>query len=451
MKILFTFTLLLIAIVFCSCNKFLDEKPDATLNTPSSLKDLQGLLDNYNSLNAQFIGSSEILADNYYLTTEHWLALSREDQRNYYIWHADENNNYDWNLAYRNIYTCNLVLEGLNSLTLKNEDQSSAQNIRGAALFFRASYFYSVAQLFAKEYSLQTATTDLGIPLRLSTDLKEKSVRATISQTYEKIIDDLKLSVRYLPLNSGVKSRPSVAAAYGSLARVYLSMQDYSNASKYADSCLQLANTLIDYNHLDSNASTPFKIFNDEVIFQATSYPVQPLQPYMSKIDSSLYKSFDDNDLRKVIYFKPNGNGTFSFKGNYDGNAYNGQTFTGIATDEQYLIKAECAVRLGEKEVGLSYINGLLIKRWKTNTFIPFSATDIDSVLLHILAERRKELIFRSVRFSDLRRINNEGKFAATLHRKVNEVDYYLKPGAQEYVARIPKLVIEMSGIEQNP
>lgn len=451
MKTLLTVILFISATILCSCKKYLDAKPDASLTTPSSLSDLQTLLDNYSYLNAQFVGSGEILSDNFYLTNQSWAALSRSDQRNYYIWQADDNNNLDWNQAYRVVYTCNLVLEYLKKISLQPEDQQQADAIEGSALFFRASYFYSIAQLFARDYNAQTASSDLGIPLRLTTDIQAKSTRSSISETYERIIEDFKSSVRYLPLSPLIKTRPSLAAAYGGLARAYLSMGDYQNADLYADSCLHLNNILIDYNSLNTNAAIPFPMFNDEVIFQATTYPIQPLTPAVCLIDSVLYKSYDSNDLRKTIYFKPNPGGTYTFKGNYDGNRYNGQTFVGIATDEQYLIKAECEARLGNAGEALRFINLLLENRFTAGTYTPFTSTDPDSLLSFILQERRKELIFRSARLTDLKRLNQSEKYAVTLHRVINNTDYFLKPQDVRYVELIPHLVIQMSGIQQNP
>ena len=65
--------LLLIASSVCltiaSCKKYLDAKPNQTLATPASIDDLQGILNNYNFINARFPAAGEVAADNYYLKT----------------------------------------------------------------------------------------------------------------------------------------------------------------------------------------------------------------------------------------------------------------------------------------------------------------------------------------------------------------------------------------------
>jgi hypothetical protein len=443
---------LLSVTVFLSCKKYLDASPNASLAIPSTLKDLQALMDNYDGMNAQFPAGEEILADNYYLTNDDWAAIYQEDQRNYYIWQPDDNINQDWQTPYNNIYTCNIVLENLNPVSISPTEEISAAAIKGTALFFRATNFFNLAQLFAKGFDSATAAADPGIPLRLTTDLKERSTRASVLATYNQIIVDFKMAITLLPDVSAVKSRPVKAAAYGALARTYLAMQEYTHAGLYADSCLQKYNTLIDYNFLDSNADNPIERFNDEVIFQALSHTVSPLSPDICKIDSELYKSYAANDLRKVICFRDNGDGTYGFKGDYDGGTDNGgHAFTGIVTDEQYLIKAECDVRQNKITEALTALNTLLKKRYNAADFVPVTISDPLSLLTIILSERRKELLFRGTRWTDLKRLNKDPHFEITLKREINGDVYMLPPNDKRYVALLPKDVIQISGMEQNP
>jgi hypothetical protein len=443
----------LLLISISSCKKYLDAKPDATLATPSGLQDLQKLLDYYRGMNTLFVGGTGILSDNYYLTTENWASISREDQRNYYLWQKDDNNVSDWSGPYNGIYVCNMVLESLKTLPLKPSDKQIAEQIQGAALFFRASFHYAVAQLFAKGYDSTTAASDPGIPLKVSTDITERATRSSVEKTYQQIISDFKEAAAMLPLTTSIKSRPCKAAAFGALARTLLAIGDYEQAYLYADSCLQLNDVLIDYNSLDSNAAAPFTKFNDEVIFQAISNSVSPNNPTICKIDSNLYASYSINDLRRILYFKKNADGTYKFKGDYDGTSNNGagHSFTGIVTDEQYLIRAECAARLNKTEEAQYYVNNLLEHRFKTGTFIPVTTTNKIELLTFILDERRKELLFRGTRWTDLKRLNKDPRFAVTLTRIINGKIYQLPASEIKYVALIPKKVIQMSGMQQNP
>lgn len=435
-----------------SCKKYLAQAPDAKLEVPNSLNDLQALLDNYKEMNLQLSGAGAIFSDDYYLAPDDRLSIYDEYQRNYYIWQKDDNNITEWSAPYNNIFTCNLVLEKLSSINVNANEATQYDNIKGAALFFRATYFYGLAQLFSKGYDAKTADVDLGIPLRISTSLKDKVIRATLRQTYGQIVADFKKAIQLLPSSVSIKSRPGKAAGYGALARTFLAMEDYENAGLYADSCLQLFNTLIDYNTLDSNAANPFERFNAEVIFQSVSLTVAPLDPAICKIDSGLYELYDSYDLRRSVYFSENDDGSHGFKGDYDGGSDNyGHSFTGIVSDEQYLIKAECETRLGRPEIGLKYLNDLLLRRYLSVHFMPVTINDPDLLLRKILGERRKELLFRGIRLTDLKRLNKDPRFAKVLHRDLDGVMYDLPPGDNRYVAQLPKLVVTISGVQQNP
>src|SRR6478672_7153600 len=98
-----------------SCKKFLDEKPDKKLVVPSTLADLQAVLDNTNTFNAAYPFSPELSADNYYITTQEWQARSTTE-RNLYIWDADvfnETDRNDWSSPYTIVYGSNVVLDQL--------------------------------------------------------------------------------------------------------------------------------------------------------------------------------------------------------------------------------------------------------------------------------------------------------------------------------------------------
>jgi hypothetical protein len=98
----------------------------------------------------------------------------------------------------------------------------------------------------------------------------------------------------------------------------------------------------------------------------------------------------------------------------------------------------------------MNNLNALLVKRWKTGTFIPLTASNTDDALNKILLERRKELCFRGIRWSDLKRLNKDLKYSKTLVRVLNGQTYTLLPNDPKYVLPIPDNEIRVSGIEQN-
>jgi tetratricopeptide (TPR) repeat protein len=440
--------------IFLSCSKtaFLNTKPNASLVVPSSISDYQALLDDDVTMNgAGNNGVSPALGEagstDYYFPVRFFHILTAQ-QVNEYTWSNDPYpGSYlnDWDYPYRAIFTANSALDGLASINPDNEYLAAYNNVKGSAYFFRAFNFYTLAQVFALPYDSSTASTNLGIPLRLSSDINEKIFRATISQTYSQIISDLKASIPLLPVTPLYGTRPCLGAAYALLARTYQTMGNYTNALLYADSCLQIDNTLIDYNTLNMNALYPIPRFNVENLFDCTM--VHNTLLTLSVIDSGLLSSYNANDLRPDAFF-------YSFLGaTYYGQSYDGSynPYSGIATDEVYLIRAESYARLGQVQNAMNDLNTLLVKRYTTNTYTPYNIATADSALKVILLERRKELIFRGLRWTDLRRLNTYPEFAVVLTRLSEGNTYTLSPGDPRYTWLIPDPVINANpGMEQN-
>ncbi|GAB3366288.1 RagB/SusD family nutrient uptake outer membrane protein [Arachidicoccus ginsenosidivorans] len=429
------------------CKKYLDKKPDKKLVTPSTLADLQALMDNSNYMNIYGWGLGETSADDYYLTYADWETMDDAERRSY-IWGEDvtPGTTNDWSLIYNTIYTTNVVLDHITKINLQNSTELDRNNVKGEALFYRSLEFFRLAVNYANAYDDKTAPIDLGIPLRISSDFNIKSTRATVKETYDQIISDLLKAIPILTPYPAHVLRPSKGAAYALLARVYLSMRNYDKAGIYADSSLQLNSKLLDYNDLNSNIKYSVPAYNVETIFYVTGGS-GPILNFWAKIDSNLYQSYSTNDLRKSIFFKENSDGSHAFYGNYSGKL---NYFQGLATDEQYLIRAESLARSNKISEAMTILNNLLIKRWKTGTFMPYQAKDSEEAISTILKERRKELVMRDLRWQDIKRLNKEDA-NITLKRILNGQEYELPPNSPRFALPFPTYVIEMTGMQQNP
>ena len=448
-KIKFISCLVLLLATAGSCKKYLDQKPDKSLVIPTTVDDLQALLDNYRKVNLNDPSGGEMSSDNYYLTSEDWNNLD-EGLRNLYVW---ENGNFFpsfnnmWNNASQAIYIPNVVLDNLQQIERNTGNRAEWDNVKGEALYLRAREFHLMAITWALAYDSLTSTNDLGIPLRLNSDFNILSKRANLESTYKQITEDLRRSIALLPEAATGLYRPSRTAAYAMLARVFLSMRKYHEARIYSDSALALYHDLIDYNTFNPMASRPVASLNTETLFYSAAGNWGPLSNSKAKIDSVLYNQFDSNDLRKVIFFKSNNDGTFGFKGTYTGGT---AQLTGPATDEVYLMRAECFAREGNISGAMDDLNTLLITRWKSGTFIPFTASNKTDALNLILMERRKELMYRELRWMDIKRLNKEGA-NIVLKRSIDGNSYVLPPNDPRYALPIPEDVINLTGMKQNP
>ncbi|MEJ8841493.1 RagB/SusD family nutrient uptake outer membrane protein [Lacibacter sp. H375] len=449
-----SFLYLLLILSISSCKKYLDKKPDDKLAVPTKLQDLQALLDQSQYMNIQQSPSfGEASADDYFLPDANFNALPVE-QQGIYTWNRGEYKfQNDWSKAYLPVYNANFCLEQLDKIPVNTTNETAWKNVKGSALFFKAYNYLNLLWVFAKAFDEAAATTDLGIVLRNSSDFNVPSVRATVLDSYNAVINDSKQAIMLLPDHPVHCMRPSKAAAYGLLARAYLSMRKYDSAFVYAGRCLQLRNELIDYNaDSDINGSitsnVPFKRFNKETIFYTetnTNFAIH--RTSTGRIDTMLYAQYNNNDLRKTAFFRPV-TGYYQFKGNYTGSG--SQFFSGITTAELLLIRAETHARAGRVTEAMNDVNKLMIKRWKNTVPFPaFTANTKEEALTIILAERRKELCMRALRWMDIKRLNKENA-AIILTRKIAGQIYTLQPNANYYALPLPTDIIQITGIQQN-
>jgi len=446
---------LVMAMMTAACKKeFLSEKPSSTLNVPSSLDELRLLLVNPVDIRKS-PSLGELSSDDYYMTRAEWSGQFLPYFSNAYVWKADIYEGAadvnDWNMPYTQVLYANVVLQQLNAISRNPANATAYDELQGTALFMRAWSFFDLAQVFAPPYDGQTASVKPGIPIRLTADIGAGTTRASLQQTYERILTDLSEAAVLIQTQKPALNgyMPSKLAVYGLLSRVYLNMRDYPRAGLYADSALAIKSNLINYNTLSTTAAVPFGYDHPESIYQNMLVTANPLTYVITSqgysVDTLLYDSYAANDLRRSIFFAQNGK-YINKKRGYSGSI---NISNGLATDELYLIRSECYARAGQDAKSLADLNTLLLNRWKTGTFSPLSGLSGKALLDRVLLERRKELVFRGQRWNDLRRLNMEG-FGISLTRNLDGEVFSLAPNSARYTFPIPPNVIALTGIEQN-
>ncbi|QDH81200.1 RagB/SusD family nutrient uptake outer membrane protein [Echinicola soli] len=441
-------TVMIISIVhlLTACDSFLDEKPNTGLVVPDNLEDIQALFDNDYVMNRN-ADLGEIASDDYMITTAEWESWN-ETARNAHVWNEEifpSGRSVAWNNLYQQVFYANVALEQLDKIRV-DKDELQWNQIYGRALVYRASAFYNLLKIFTMPYHI--APEDFGIPIKLEADVNKLVGRASISQSYGQVLQDLENSIPYLPDKVPVTTRPSRQAAYGLLSRVYLTMGDYEKVLEYTGKALDLQAELMDYSTLNASGPFGFSGLNKEIIY--CSYFSSGSVAYTSDafIVPELYGEYGSGDLRKDLFFtSPNEEGLVKFKGTYMGNLYQ---FDGIATDELLLSRAEAAVRLGDDALALRCLNLLLEHRYEDGLFEEVSGLSGEELLGKILQERRKELVFRGLRWEDLRRLTGSS-YEKTIVRQLGDLTYQLKPGDAKYAFPIPLDEIQLNGIPQNP
>lgn len=454
--------LILVGLICFGCKKqndWLDIQKDPNENTLKSLTDFQLVLDNTTVMNSNYPSIGQLGCDHYYLTDQYY-GFTLPTERNAYVWSRDvfeSRPSIDYVTGYKVISYANIVLDGLKEVKVTANEITEFNNIKGQALFFRSIMFFELASIFCKQYNEQSASSDLGLSLKLNSDIYEIEQRSSIQITYQQIINDLINAAPLLPISPKYKTRPSKPAVYALLARVYLNMGDFVKAKQFADSTLSYNAGLLNFNDgvpsLGMEYRFPdFKAGNKEVIFYGAGIGYTAIMPDYNfsygSVDTALYDSYDEFDLRRRFFYEQLAANQVKFRGTYTGSTLN---FCGIGINEIYLIRAECNVRLNNIQASLDDLNQLLVRRYERGKFANYNTNNKDTLLVKVLEERKKELPFTSqIRWQDLRRLNADPRFATYLTRIINGGTITLVPNDPKYVYLIPQDEIDKTGIAQN-
>lgn len=426
--------LIVFGLLLASCDGFLDEKPSKTIDTPDTLEALDALLNNSGSLNT-YPALPLMMAGEYFSDDAGITALSPWEQ-NLHLWKANpfqvDELIFDFRDLYNQIQVANIVLENLEKV---NSDKTKKEEVKGAALFYRAHAYYNLSTLFLEGPNLEDKGLNYRIPNRTSTSINLKSEFADLASMKQIIKGDLEEAIKLLPEQVNYPFRPNKKAAVALKARVYLSWEDYEIALSAAKQLVEGGLSLMDYKDISSSKTYPFGLFNPEILWQCRigGYNFMYSQNAF-QVHPDLWVLYGDSDLRKSLYFVKRANGFINFRGSYEGTI---TLFGGLASDEVYLIYAECLARKGDLSGAASVLNKLLLTRHKTG-FEQLSFDNSEKALKTILEERRKELVFRGLRWADLRRLNKDERFKTTLRRTYENVVYELGPNSDRYVLPLP-------------
>lgn len=433
-----------------SCTEFLDAKPKQNLVIPSTLDDYQGLLDAEQRGMNSFPVNGMISSDDLFFGNGLLQRLPFTMTALYFwekeLYIADEED-VNWIIPYGKVFYANVVLDGLADYEPANgAERQRMEELAASARFFRAMGHYEVLMHFAEPYD-PDRMDQLGIPIRLTSDINQKVKRSTMLESFSQLIADLEAGTQVLEEKSDIPTRPSKWAAHAMLSRVYLNMHRYDLAYEHSKKALEIGNELMDYKTIETDLPYSFEVFNPEVIHHQQQYTTTVTLSADNFVNPELVSLYDSADLRLKFFFEPSGTeDRLNFRGNYTGDFY---FFGGIATDEVVLNLAESAFRLGEEDEALEAVNYLLEHRMEAG-FEGLSGLSGNNLLLRIVEERRKELVFRTVRWLDLKRYNFYPELQVTLSRNYNDQESILPPGDTRYTFLIPPAEMNLNPLVQN-
>lgn len=394
----------------------------------------------------------------------------------YYAWQLEVGRNPEGNILnddsqtwldfYRRINVTNIILKEIDELKVDSPaEENDRVRVKGECHFIRASLYFTLVNLYGKAYSKTSASTDLGVPLKLTEyiehdkDKETQFQRASVAQIYEQIVKDLKASVDYLTQSPQPRPlhRASKEAAQLLLSRVYLYMQDWNNAAAIAAQLLENETRLHQMNEGDSA-----KIFLSEncseVLFSQGSMNLHNSMTGASgdfAVSEELVELYDrKNDFRRYFFGTNPNSFAYKLQWKYDTTAipHVSDIYT-LRISEGYLNLAEAYAMQDNTEGANRYLKTLREKRIKGYVHTNYTGEEL---INEIRLERRKELCFEGHRWFDLRRYAVCEKYphAQKIIHEFNVFDgnqnfwdhtdiYELPENDPAYVMQIPKSVLE--------
>ena len=413
------------AVLGTSCQKeTLDQKPQASLDATTAIKDAASLTaatlgiysgfqsGNYHGL--RYFAFADLYADNMIHTgTFPSFATIANKQ----ILPDNTELGSMWNSMYSTINRANTVIAAIPSIA----DQSVVKdNVIAEARILRANVYFDLIRYWGGSKTGFNQAGGVGVPLVLTPTLVEADaaprVRATEATVLGQVITDLDFAIGISTFaNKNVTGRVGKDYAKALRARVALYMGDYATAQTYATELITSTRYALtagaDYKNIWALKNTSESLW--EIQYEPTNANSIAFFYYTTATGgrneiataTGLNTAHEAGDLRQSVNATATG-----------GTASNLKTlkFTRVATgddnvvmfrlSELYLIRAEARAQIGTDLVGaLSDVN---VVRTRAGLAVSAAATTAD-LMTAILKERRVEFAHEGHRFFDLKRTNS--------------------------------------------
>lgn len=452
MKTKILLSLILMGVVFASCEKFLKETPKSLLspsNFPASAEDANlvcGGMESYlgSTMDRTYFILAEVMGDE--ANHNEGLRPSGDfyDMDHFTFTSANSFISGEWINCYKAINSANLMIEKLPA------NESWSPKFLGEARFMRAYSYFILARLWG-DVPLLTASV-------VSLEDAKKTLRTPVANVYNQIIEDLKFAEENLPIswtaNGMDDGRPRRIVAKICLAKVYLTMAGWplndntkwALASQKAQEVLDMAqqngygleNNFADlYKQIKKNGKEHLWSFqfNQDIaghgnLLSSSNWPrgggINPAGIYIWNTTESFMNTFDNNDTRKSATFLTyvmQGTVAIPYQKWGDGNIYyarpmvakysdwnraninENSTRTGVNAivfrlAEAYLIRAEAENEVNGPGNAYQYINALRNRAHLT----PLSGLGKDEFRSAVQKEWSFELAFEYKRWYNLLR-----------------------------------------------
>lgn len=412
--------------IFISCDAFIEVPlPDSelvggmvfedALTAEAALIDIYADIREYGMVSGKGLGIGVLMghyADelDYYSST----GLAAEDFYNNNVLPTNTTIEGIWKVAYKEIYAANSLLEGI--AISDNIPPDTQAQLKGEALFLRSFIHFHITNLFD------------AVPYISTTDYRQNSkvIKKDRKEVYKSIIGDLVKAKSLIGADYPTpdRTRANKAVVSALLARVYLYDKQYQNA--FTEASMVITNNRY---HWENDLRQVFTVGSGTAIWQLSpqgteqnaeegrTYFFETLPPPNWALSPVLLQQFSSVDLRARNWMEGISNEVETF---YRPNKYMQVGTSGTSLEysvifrmaEQYLIRAEANVHLGNLDTALEDLNKIRQRAGIGNLEVSNSNSLIDS----ILTERNRELFTeQGHRWFDLKRFGRASETLKTV------------------------------------
>lgn len=404
-------SVVVIMIVFCGCEKVLDQKPVNEVDEEFAISDIKGaqaaVAGLYNQIqNADYYGRNfQIMSD---VASDQAQSIGTWDfyreMDTYQVSTGNTENGYFYSRAYKAIFVANTILSKVPGINGISEEQKSV--MLGHAYFVRGLAYFDLTRTFG---GVPNVVGTLGVPLVLAATpgVIEYPSRATLQESYNHVISDLLKAHDLLPVTN-VRSQASKGAAKALLARAYLYLNQNDEVIRYAT---EVINDVTRYSLLGNYADIFLSKLTSESVFELTYntadqsgirnwyYPTSA----GGRGDLASHNSFvarakaDVNDVRGTLFALATANTYYPTK--FGRTAGNIDNIPVIRISEMYLNRAEARAKLGADLAGALADLNMVRTRSKAAAL---SLTGQQEILQAIWDEQQLEFAYEGHSFFDL-------------------------------------------------
>lgn len=483
-------TIALVALLFTSCNDFLDIRPTGMIIARTGDDYRALLIDQYHAIPSDRFWSDLRTDDVVVNFSKSGTQDNIEyDKKNWFeMWNWTDYNRlsnfyFKWQAYYKIIYIANYVIEHKNEI--EEASQLEINQLVGESYMLRAYMHFLLVNIYAPAYTKCEPSSTRGVPLQLKADVRDVLKCSSVQQVYNQVLSDIDMAEDYMNVekwDKGYTYRFSKITANALRARVALYMGNwqlaYKEALRVIDEYPQLQDlnsesiSPSNYESVESilalekeendfiinNAFEGFMWASDELMETYGYDPQAPLSgsgirayiPYeyedrrikdSERGNNGIYFGTEDKnkDLTKgprYYYYKPLGK---------DLNAHR-CTFRSA---EFYLIASEAANELNNTVDAKKYLKDLMVKRFTANSYNKkvalIDAMNQDELREEIYNERRREFAFQGHRWFDLRRTTQPEIVREYIEDGVSST-YTLIQSDERYTLRFP-----IEAVDANP